>query len=359
MPSDQQRFFALQRSLSILRHLQREAADRFTLMELVQLDVGFDSYEEVQSKAAERAFEGDIKRLKDLGVDIAYDRKANCYRLGSYGDFCPVGLSEEMLNTLAFLSETFEPETPNGDRVQQLIRTIADWLPTSQRDSLAGRRQRLRIDLRRKDDDEVPPVVQNAIDRAINQRRLLRFAYRSPSQADGVPRVHTVQPWGMHFDTVRRHLYLDAYRVQVSGPYGDRRKRQWQRYRPGRILEGDIEVLPDRLPPEPPRRVRHRLEYLLAPAIARLGEITRHFDDMEIHETNKDGWVRVTATTDDLFRAVRSVAGVRRDVHSDRREGGTPRGASNGDENGRVLSTSRHPPEKTGSACGKIVVSAA
>ncbi|MEZ4717737.1 MAG: WYL domain-containing protein [Caldilineaceae bacterium] len=31
----------------------------------------------------------------------------------------------------------------------------------------------------------------------------------------------------------------------------------------------------------------------------------RHFDDMEIHPADPEGWVRVTATTDNLFRAVR------------------------------------------------------
>ena len=309
MPTDQMQYFALQRSLSILRHLQRESADRISLMLHVQLDLGLDAYEDVQNKAGQRAFEGDIRRLKELGVEIVYDRADNIYRLVSYGDFSPVGLSEQRLNTLAFLSETFGSDTPEGDQVQQLIRTIADWLPTSQRESLSGRRQRLRIDLRRKDDDEIPPAVQTAIDRAITGRRLLRFAYRSPGQADGVPRVHTVQPWGMHFDTVARHLYLDAYRVRVTGPHGDWRKGQWQRYRPGRILEEELEVLPDRLPPEPPRRPQHDLEYLLAPEIARLGEITRHFDDMEIRETNGEGWVRVTAKTDDLFQALRLLLG--------------------------------------------------
>ena len=90
MPTDRERHLLLQRSLAILRHLQRDAADRITLMEFVQLDVGFDAYEDVQSKAGQRAFESDIKRLKDLGVDVVYDRAANLYRSPGLGGFCSV-----------------------------------------------------------------------------------------------------------------------------------------------------------------------------------------------------------------------------------------------------------------------------
>jgi predicted DNA-binding transcriptional regulator YafY len=180
-------------------------------------------------------------------------------------------------------------------------------LPESQRESLAGRRQRLRIDLRRKDNDQIALPVEAAINRALSQRRLLRFAYHSPAQADGRPRTHTVQPWHLHFDSMRGHLYLDAFCLEVSGPHGVWQRRQWQLYRLGRILAEGIEVLPDRLPPTPPKRPRHPLEYWLAPEIARLGEVTRHFEGTEVHETNEAGWVRVTATTHDLFWAVRQL----------------------------------------------------
>jgi hypothetical protein len=81
----------------------------------------------------------------------------------------------------------------------------------------------------------------------------------------------------------------------------------WVRYRIGRIVPDLIEVLPDKFAPIPPKRPRYRLEYLLAPEIARFGEISRHFDDMEVHEPDVGGWVRVTATTTDLFSALRQL----------------------------------------------------
>jgi hypothetical protein len=171
-----------------------------------------------------------------------------------------VGLGEVALNALAFLGETFGPGTPNRVTIEELVRQVADWLPDNQRDSLAARRQRLRMDLRRRDRDQIRPAVQSAIERALSQRRLLRFDYHSPGQADGAPRTHTVQPWGYYFDTVRRHLYLDAYCLSVSGPHGFHRQELWRAYRLGRILPDEITVLPDRLPPERPPRPRTPLE---------------------------------------------------------------------------------------------------
>ncbi len=69
---------------SQVRHLQRDTANRVDLMELVEITIGFGAYEDVHSKASQRAFESDIKRLKDLGVDVEYVRSDNVYRLNSY-----------------------------------------------------------------------------------------------------------------------------------------------------------------------------------------------------------------------------------------------------------------------------------
>jgi predicted DNA-binding transcriptional regulator YafY len=295
----------LQRSLSILRRLQRGPAERDALADHVRIDVDPSAYADFARKADQQLLANDIKRLRSFGVEI--DHYDGQYHLASYGAFSPVALTETDLNTLAFLIETFGPGTPNAEDVQQLVRTMADWLPESQRDSISGRRQRLRVDLRRKDNDRIDPAVEAAVNRAWSGRRLLRFAYRSLSQSDGVLRVHTVQPWHVYFDSVRGHFYLDGYCVEVIGPHGPWKRQQWQQYRLGRILAEGIEVLPDRLPPEPPKRPRHPLEYWLAPEVARLGEVTRHFDNTQTHETDADGWVRVTATASDLFGAVRQL----------------------------------------------------
>ncbi|MEZ4684302.1 MAG: WYL domain-containing protein [Caldilineaceae bacterium] len=186
---------------------------------------------------------------------------------------------------------------------------MSDWLPPNQSDSIPLRRQRLRLDLRRRDNDTIAPQVEQTVNRAIAQRRLLRFHYRTPQQTDGQSRIHTVQPWGLIFDTTRNHLYLDAYRISVTGPFGEWKKEVWQRYRLGRIDVEGLVILPTKFAVTPPKRPRYRLEYWLAPEIVRLGEISVHFDEMSTHEMNGDGWLRITATTDDLFRAVRLLLG--------------------------------------------------
>lgn len=297
----------LQRSLCILRHLQSSPASRDELARFVQIEADSTAYENFSHKADRKMWENDIARLRELGVEL--DHYDGSYHLISYGEFTPVSLTEADLDVLAFLAETFSPGAPNSQGIQHLLRHMSDWLPTSQRESIPMRRQRLRLDLRRKDDDQIAPIVQDAIERALSQHRLLRFQYRSPGQTDGIPRLHTVQPWQLYYDTVRHHLYLDAYRLQVEGPSGIWEKEQWQAYRLGRILPDAIQVLPDKFTSIEPKRSRYQLKYLLSPEITRLGEITRHFDDMQIQPPTADGWVCVTAITDDLFRAVRLLLG--------------------------------------------------
>jgi predicted DNA-binding transcriptional regulator YafY len=293
------------RSLSLLRRLQRGPADLAALAEWVQVEVDGRAYADLTVKARHKRLENDLTRLRDWGVEIAYAEGA--YHLVSYGEFSPVALGEEELEAAAFVAESFGPGAPLADEVQRLLRTVADWLPTRQRDSMPMRRQRYRIDLRRTDSDVIAPAVERAIDRAIGERRLLEFHYISPSQADGVARVHVVQPWKLYFDSVRRHLYLDAYCLRVRGPYGLLKQERWRIYRLGRIQEEEIRVLPERMPPTPPKRPRYALEYWLAPDLVRLGEVTRLFAETELQETDANGWRRVTAQTDDLFRAVRQL----------------------------------------------------
>ena len=295
----------LQRSLCLLRRLAIGPADRITLAEYVGVVYDAAAYGDLSSKSEIKALENDLTRLRDLGVE--YEYAGGEYRLLSYGAFSPVALSEIELNTLAFLTETFTPNSPNGEAVQGLIRRIADWLPESQAGSLDGRRQRWRVDLGRRDQDVIDPEVQAKIEQAIAQHRLLRFAYLSPKHTDGSVRIHTVQPWYLSFDTAARHVYLEAYMEEAKTPEGVLRAGHWLRYRLGRILPEGITILPNKFPLDPPRHPRYALEYLLAPDIARLGEVSRHFDDMHVHGPRPDGWVRVTATTTDLFAALRQL----------------------------------------------------
>jgi predicted DNA-binding transcriptional regulator YafY len=303
--ADRPDYISFKCSLAILRRLAMGGADRETLADFVSMIYDADRYGTLEAVAERKKFENDLTRLRDLGVE--YEYRDGEYHLLSYGDFNPVALNESELNTLAFLSETFGLDSFNGKSVQSLIRRIADWLPESQRGSLSGRRERWRIDLGRRDDDVILPEVQERIEQAIAQHRLLRFGYLSPGYRDGIPRLHTVQPWYLTFDTTLHHLYLEAYLLEMQEPDGVRREMYWARYRLGRIVASEIFVLPDKFAPVPPKRRRYQLEYMLAPEIAGRGEVSRHFDDMQVHQADDAGWVRVTATTTDLFGALRQL----------------------------------------------------
>lgn len=294
------------RSLALLRCLQRGAADRATLTALIQAECGADAYPDAtDADAVRRMFEEDIKRLRQWGVQIPDVRKTKVYTLASYGEFSPVALGEAALDALAFLLETFGPAAPNSDGVQQLLRTVVDWLPNEQAASLAARRQRLHLDLRQRDAGMIDPRIEQTIDRALREGRRLRFAYHSPSRTDGVTPSHTVEPWYKVFDPLRGHFYLDAYWLESTSPNGRFAQQKWQKFRLDSILADGLEVLPGKRSPSPPPRPRKQLDYLLAPQITRRGQVTRHFDNMETHGTDANGWLRVTATTADLFSALR------------------------------------------------------
>jgi hypothetical protein len=164
------------RCLAILRCLQSAPNDRATIMAAVQEDLGATAYPDPASDKGRRAFEEDIRRLRQWGVEIPDARKENRYTLISYGEFNPVGLGETALDALAFLLETFGPDAPNRAPVQHLLQAVADWLPANQRASLAVRRQRLQLDLRQRDGATLDPRVEQLVDRAVQRGRLLRVA---------------------------------------------------------------------------------------------------------------------------------------------------------------------------------------
>lgn len=304
--SDPPKFTDLQRSLAMLRRLQIQPLRKAELVAAVRAELGHDVYP--AENQVNKLFERDLKRLREWGAVIEPET-GHYYHLKSYGDFSPVALAPEELGALAFLAETFGGDAPQADGVQRLLRRVLDWLTAAQREAAARQQRRLRVDLRRRDNEVVDPAVEAAVDKALAERRRLRFLYLSPSQEDGIPRDHTVEPYSLRYDTLRHHVYLDAYRIKVSGPKGEWLQPRWQHYRLGRILPEGIQVLPDKLPPTIPKRPAFALDYLLAPEIARTGQVSRHFDPMTVHPPDAAGWVRVTATTDDLFSAMQLLLG--------------------------------------------------
>lgn len=299
------KFIPTRRTLSLFRRLQLGPASRKALMGYAESEVDPDFYSGVDASKAKDRLEKDLGRLRGLGIEYEYDRKNDEYRLLDIAGFSPLSFTDEEMQALALLAETFKSDAPGEPQVQHLVRRIVAFLPPTQQNAFLRQRRQLIIDLQQRDGNTAHEEVMEKIQGALDTGRLLRFDYLSPSQKDGISRTHTVEPWQLVFDSARGHIYLDAFWLQSEGPHGVWKPNRWQQFKPNRILRDTVAVLPEKRGPTPPKRPSYHLEYLLSPEIARWGQVTRHFADMESYPADDRGWVRVTATTDDLFRSVR------------------------------------------------------
>lgn len=298
----------MRRCLVLLGRLLRGPATRDELLDAVRWQLGADAYLPNPETRRISAFEQDLqKRLpKSLLSTVRFDRTIGKYTLIEFSGLPGFDLPDEALAALAFLEDTFQPGTPHFETVGLLLNRLSTYLPEARRRDLERQRVALRVDLRQLDHDRIAPAVERAVERARAEQRLLRFYYLSPGQEDGGLRRHTVEPYERYFDTTQRHHYLYAYCREVDGPKGSWPMRRYFRYRLGRIQVEGIEVLETKLPPYPPRTQRHALVYRLAPAIARLGDVTEHFEAMQV-TPEEEGSVLVQAETDDLFLALQTL----------------------------------------------------
>jgi predicted DNA-binding transcriptional regulator YafY len=241
-----------------------------------------------------------------MRADARFNRHTGCYELVEFSGLPGFDLSDEALAALAFLEDAFQPGAPHHEKVQALRNQLHACLPEDRRLELARRRVALRMDLRRLDPHPIDPRVENKVEQALVKRRLLRFNYRTPLYEDGQPRQHTVEPYELTFDTQRRHQYLYAYCRRMDGPDGEQTVQQYIYYRLDRILPEGVELLESKLAPQGPRAKRYRLVYRLSPQVARLGEVTQHFDAMQV-TLESDGSATVQAQVDNLFFAVRTL----------------------------------------------------
>ncbi len=303
------KWLVLRRCLALLQRLLRGPASKAELVAAVNQTLEIDAYLAGPDSRRISAFEKDInlRLLQYLGAQVRFDRHTGLYELREFSGLPGFDLPDEALAALAFLQDTFAPGAPHHERVQALTNHVHACLPEARRQALARQRVAPRVDLRRLDPGQIAPAVEQKVTQAVVQRRLLRFTYRSPLYEDGLSRRHTVEPYDLYFDTRRRHQYLYGFCREVEGgPEGCQPVRNYIRYRMDRILPEGIEVLESKLAPQAPRPKRYRLVYRLAPTIARHGEVTQHFDEMQV-TLEADGSAVVEATVDNLFFAVRTL----------------------------------------------------
>jgi len=298
----------LKRCLILLQRLLRGPATKTELIAAVRYHLGDDTYSVNPDTQRISAFEKDMRtRLQYfLGANARFNRRTGCYELVEFSGLPGFDLSDEALEALIFLENTFQPGAPHYEKVQTLRNQLYACLPEERRAELVRQRVALRIDLRRLDLRPIASRVEDKVEQALVKRRLLRFNYRSPLYEDGQARRHTVEPYDLTFDTRRRHQYLYAFCRRMDGPEGEQTVQRYIYYRMDRILPDGIEVLESKLAPHGPRSKRYPLIYRLSPQVARLGEVTQHFDEMQV-TLEADGSATVQVEVDNIFFAVRTL----------------------------------------------------
>ncbi len=289
----------LRRCIEILTRLQRGPAPSDELLAIVSASEDDPS----EPAGVKRRFEEDRRRLRQiLGCNIEYDHRSNQYNLREV-DLPLLDLPPEAIRGLAFLQATFSKDAPMSHEVGTLIDLLLMLISEERRREVAHERALLEVDLRPRDKDRIEDAVWEAIQKACNSHRQLEFDYFSPRHADREPRRNLVEPQRYYFDTTRKHYYLEAFCLEVSGPKGTWPRREVVHYRIGRIR--GPRVIPQVFVPRRMGPRLYELIYELGPEIARLG-VTEHFPSSQV-DYRPDGSTEVHTMVDDLFFALRAL----------------------------------------------------
>ena len=292
------------RCLAVINRLQQEPA---TKGELLDVTYRVEDPDAPQTALAKR-FEKDKVRLwENLGVQIRYDKSVKGYVI-TERERPLLNLSDTDIETLAFLADTFQPDSPHAPEVHKLIDQLVDWLPVERQKlfkRLSG--QQPTADLRQRDSEEIAPDVWEAALEAWQAKQELQFDYLSSQHDDGIRRQHHVQPWDLYF-TDRGHWQLRGFCLFNDGPFGPWSPNDYINYRVSRIVPGSMKILPRKLPGVRPHGRPQEAIFELAPTIARFGVSMRKelIDEPEVLPLD-DGWVRVTGKTYDVFHLARNL----------------------------------------------------
>ncbi len=304
MPGDRgSQWRVILRCIALLRRLMRgdtPASELIAIIEQHDSDLVTADPEILQSR-----LEADISRLrKNLKCEINYIHPEKVYRFISL-DTALLDLPEDAIQGLAFLQKTFSAdETPHREQVMQLINQVLTLLPQERVKEVTRARGLLEIDLRSRDSKPIDAQILERVTLACNTHNEIEFVYRSPKQADEQPRTHRVEPMRCFLDPVRRHYLLEAYYLEVNGPFGRILKEGVRSYRLERM--SDVHTLPKRFIPRQHRRTGVEIVYILRPKIARLRDVTEYIPNSIISYLPDDS-ARIEAISYNLFIDLRSL----------------------------------------------------
>jgi predicted DNA-binding transcriptional regulator YafY len=295
---------AMKRALMILRFLRQEPADKTTLIHLVRQAMP-EAYTEDNEKAQSRTFERDLENVRyRLGAEVVWDPGLRQYTLRDPGSFVQAALPSEALNGLAFLMDSFT----TSEEIQAVIRPLLQWveqaIPTEQLRRMTHHQVPLQLNIQRISEQDVHSEVWEKVIYAIRNRRIIEFFYTSPHHEKTEPRRHRVEPYEHYFRN--GHFYMKAYCLRWVAPNSFEGGKFWANpYRLNYISPNEFIMLGSFVHREKQARMVP-ICYKLSPQIVR-GGISRYFANMEVGEPDEDGWVEVTASTDNEFEAYRTL----------------------------------------------------
>lgn len=292
---------SMRRALLIIRALRQGPANRNELMAAVAESLP-DAYADLPERSQRRAFERDLENARErLAATIAWNGSIRAYELHDAGPFVQAELTDDALGGLAFLMNTFNP----NEEVARFVQPLLDWVTsavTEEQLRTLNQSPSLSVSLQRLSEQEIAPDVWRLVNIAIRNRRMLKFEYGSPIHKVDDTRLHTVEPYGLLFR--EGHYYLRAYRRRWLAPNGFSGGEGWATpYRLDYIRSGTCELRANFVPRES-RPTTETIRYKLHPRIVR-GGISRYFDKMQVGEADENGWVTISAETDNLFDAHR------------------------------------------------------
>jgi len=298
-------WLVVRRCLAIMRRALRGPATWQELLQAVVAQEGADAYGSGAASTQRRRLEKDLERIRShLGLDLRFDRDLGGYVVGDVA-IPLLDLPDDDLGTIAWLAQTFTPDSPQHREVQGLLQRLEKALARERREEIERRHTALVLDLGRRDHDDIPTAVWNGLTRALVARRRIEFTYRSPQQDDQTPRRHVVDPYERYFDTARGHYYLRGWCYYSEGPRGVRPQNRYFDYRLGRIA--DLQLRPEKLPPFPPPAPQYAVEYELSPRVARFGVSRQRGIEVTGVEMRPDGSALVHGHTHDPFLAVQAL----------------------------------------------------
>jgi predicted DNA-binding transcriptional regulator YafY len=296
------------RCLAILLRLQQGTAKKHELLTTVYQMEGEEAYGRTTGTALDKRFRSDLSRLEThFQIKVRYSKIERGYVI-DWRERPLLNLPDPEIQTLAFLADTFQPDSPHALEVQQLIDRLVDWLPAERQQLFhkAAGHQPI-ADLRLRDSEPIAPDVWDAIQAVWQAKQEVQFDYLSTRNETGIPRQHHIQPWDLYF-TDRRHWRLRGYCLFSDGPDGPWQPNDYVNYRVSRIQAGSVRQLSRKLPAIRPHGRPRDVIFELSPTIARFGVSQQKELIGEPKVTVLDGgWVCVTSKTYDVFELARNL----------------------------------------------------